>query len=524
MFFRILCYVVQPIFAARIITSLTQGDYKAAILNLAYGTIVFISAFCIHHIKYLMHDKLLLTTYLPFQKMISKKIFMADDVNFKNNSKDRLLNISYQDAWDTANFADTLTTRIGQLGQVLVVFVTIAVIDIYVALIVTAMIIINSFILSFLQTRYAQGTKRIREGVDKVYRSMTVMLDSREHLLSEAEKKKIQENHIKANTDMLKEFRKRQTWSSASDNGYVIWCKVFIFVMTMFMIILVSKNKLSLEFYLIVVPYITTMIDASNEVLSVFRDLKNAVVGMNRLQVIENFTERDIIRFGNNSVDDVLGQIDFIDIDFTPNGTKSNSLHDVNFHVRENETTIILGEKSCGKRSIFRLLMRDANPSHGEIYINGMRAQDYTNASYFKNITYTMSKPYFPSQTISQHLKITKSKMSQIEEFCKQTEIFDSIMNLDKNFASSPSELNSGDKFLLDLTRCLLSKANIIAIYELPSVDDKMKEKILRVIEKFHGTHTIIIFSGQEEYASICDKVVEIEKGAVKNIQFTEKK
>ena len=63
--FRILFYMVQPIFAARIITSLTVANYKGALINLALGTAIFIMAYCVHHIKYLMHDKLLRKTYIP---------------------------------------------------------------------------------------------------------------------------------------------------------------------------------------------------------------------------------------------------------------------------------------------------------------------------------------------------------------------------------------------------------------------------------------------------------------------------
>lgn len=521
--FRLLFYVVQPIFAARIITNLTVANYNGALINLALGTAVFILAYCVHHVKYLMHDKLLLTTYIPFQEMICKKIFIAEDVNFKNNSKDRLLNISYQDAWDTANFADTFTTRIGQLGQVLVIFVTIAIINPYVALIILATTIINSFALSFLQTKYAQGTKKIREGVDNAYHTMTEMLESREYLHSEQEKREIQAKHINANKNMLKEFRKRQTWSSANDNGYGIWCKVFIFLLTLFMILLVGKDKLSLEMYLIVVPYFTTIIDASNEVLSVFRDLKNAVVSMNRLQVIQDFSERDVIRFGNNSVDDILGQIDFINIDYKPDKTKANNLFDINFHIRENETTVILGEKGCGKRSIFKLLMRDIQQSHGDIFVGGMKMEQYSNRSYFKNIVYTMSKPYFKDENVLQNLKKSSTRKENINEICKDFGLDKVIENLPHKEMSVIEELSSTDKFLVDLARCVLTKANIVVVYELPSVDEKNRKRIFEALEKVHGKKTFVIFSGQEEFAELGDKVVFIEKGEVKNIQFTDK-
>ncbi|MBR1890827.1 MAG: ABC transporter ATP-binding protein [Clostridia bacterium] len=522
--FRILFYVVQPIFAAKIITSLTENDYKMAMIYLAVGTAVFILSYCIHHIKYVMHDKLMASTYIPFQEMICRKIFLADDANFKNNSKDRLLNISYQDAWDTANYADILTTRIGQFGQVIAVFISVAITikNVYVILILLGMIVINSFIISFLQTKYAEGTRKIREGVDKSYHTMSNMLDSRPYLHSQEEIKKVQNEHIKANVDMLHEFRRRQTWSSANDNGYGIWCKVFIFAVTLLMIILVSHG-MSLEMYLIVVPYITTVVDASNEVLAGFRDLKNTIVGMNRLQVIQNFTERDIVRFGNNSVDDVLGQIDFIDIDYAPNKTNLVALHDINFHVRDFETTVIYGQRNCGKRTIFQLLLRGVEQKKGSIYIDGLSIQDYSNKSYFKNFCFTTNKPYFVEGTIRQQFKVAKAKKDDMEQACKLAGIYDAIVELKNGFDSQVDELNTLDRFLLGLAKALATKANTVAVYELPSVDGDSKKRLQEIFNGLRGKRTIIIFTGQQDFIELGDKVVEIEKGEVKSIQFVDK-
>ena len=103
---------------------------------------------------------------------------------------------------------------------------------------------------------------------------------------------------------------------------------------------------------------------------------------------------------------------------------------------------------------------------------------------------------------------------------CSLTEIYDTIMELPSKFDSSVDELNSTDKFLLYLTRCLLTGANIIVIYELPSVDDENRAKIMRVLSAIHGLRTLLVFSGQNKYVEIGDKIVEIENGEVKNIQF----
>ncbi len=522
--YRICMYVIQPVFAARVITNLSAGNYEWAMYNLIFGLVAFLAGYCIIHVKYLVHDKLLRSTYLRFQDMISEKIFLADKVNFKNNSKDRLLNISYQDAWDTANFADTLTNKIGQLGQVIIIFFTIIFSNALVALIILIMVFINAAILSLLQTKYAAGTKKIKEGIDNSYHTMSEMLDSAQYLYAENDKQNLRKAHLNANKSMIDQFRARQTWSSAIDVGYGAWCKVFITALTLIMIMLVSKSSVSLEMYLIVVPYITTIIDHSNEILSGFKDLKNATVAMNRLKVIENFTPRDIVRFGNNSVDDILGRIDFIDLFYQPKGVKINTLKDINFHVQHNETTLILGEKNCGKRSIFGLLVREIEQTKGSIYIDGLDIKDYSNKSYFKNVTYTSSKPYVLDGNIFEQFKAVSKNKTEIKNACMMSGLYDYVMRLPQKFESNVADLSAKEKFLLGLARAIVTGASIIAIYELPSLNDQDTEEIKQILRKLNGTKTIIIFSAQETYSEISDKVVQIEDGEVKNIQFVDKK
>lgn len=522
--YRICFCVIQPIFAARVITNLSAGNTKAAILNLIFGLITFLAGFCIIHLKYLVHDKLLRSTYLRFEEMISDKIFIADKVNFKNNSKDRLLNISYQDAWDTANFADTLTNKIGQLGQVIIIFFTIIFANVLVALIILIMVFVNAAILSLLQTKYAAGTKKIKEGIDNSYHTMSEMLDSAQYLYAEKDKQNLRKAHFNANKNILDRFRERQTWSTAIDNGYGAWCKIFITTLTLIMILLVSKGSLSLEMYLIVVPYITTIIDHTNEILSGFKDLKNATVAMNRLKVIENFTPRDIVKFGNDTVDDILGRIDFIDLYYQPKGVKINTLNDINFHVQHNETTLIFGEKNSGKRSIFGLLVREIEQTKGSIYIDGLDIKDYSNKSYFKNVTYTSSKPYILDGNIFEQFKAVSKNKVEIKNACVMAGLHDYIMRLPQKYESNITDLSAKEKFLLGLARAIVTGASIIAIYELPSLNEEDTNEIKCILRKLNGTKTIIIFSAQETYSDISDKVVEIKDGEVKNIQFVEKK
>lgn len=519
-----ICVVLEPVFAAKVITSLTVKNFTWAIIHLLFVLLLYLLRNIFMHIKYMTHDKLLGDSYMRFQKMISDKIFIAEKANFKNNSKERLLNIFHTDSWNTANFADILTTRLAQLVQVIIIVVTIACTNVLVGLIIFLMIFVNAYIISFLQTRYARGTKRLRESIDNGYKEFSRLIDSKDFAQEDKIKNKLQKNFLSACDNNIKVFRERQVWSSAINNWFYVFCKVLITIFTIVMVVLVGKDSLTLEMYLIIAPYITTVFDSSNEVLTVFTDLKNATVNMNRIKVISNFTERDIVRFGNNKTDDVLGSIDFIDLYYKGKVGGETSLKDINFHIQQNETTLIYGDRGSGKRTIFELLIRDIPQTKGEIYIDGLNAGDYSKNAYYKNVAYTSSKPHFYGYSVLQELKMVNGNKEKMEKACKMAGIFDIIQNEKKGFSTPVEELNAKEKFLLGLARAILTGANIIAIYELPSnVKENEYKEILAVLEGLHGQKTIVVFSAVYDSVSLCDKVIHIESGEVKNIQFNDR-
>lgn len=442
-----ICVVLEPVFAAKVITSLTVKNFTWAIIYLLFVFILYLLRNIFMHIKYMTHDKLLGDSYMRFEKMISDKIFIAEKGNFKNNSKERLLNIFHTDSWNTANFADILTNRLAQLVQVLIIVVTICCTNIIVGLVIFIMIFVNAYIISFLQTRYAHGTKRLRESIDNGYKEFSRLIDSKDFAQEDKIKNRLQKNFLSACDNNIKVFRERQVWSSAINNWFYVFCKVLITIFTIVMVILVGRDSLSLEMYLIIAPYITTVFDSSNEVLTVFTDLKNSIVNMNRIKVISDFTERDIVRFGNNKRDDVLGSIDFIDLYYKGKVGGETSLKDINFHIQQNETTLIYGDRGSGKRTIFELLIREIPKTKGDIYIDGINANDYSKNAYYKNVTYTSSKPHFYGYSVLQELKMINSNKTKIENACKVAGVYDEISQLKKGFNTPVNELNSKQKF-----------------------------------------------------------------------------
>lgn len=520
-----ICVVLEPIFSAKVITSLTVSEYKMAMIYLLCGVLLYALRNACIHPKYMIHSRLIASSYTRMQCEIIDKMFVAQKENFKLNSANKLLNIYHNDVYTTSTFADVMTDKWGRLLQVLIMVCIVASANVWAALVIIFMIYINSLIISVLQTKYAKGTKLLRESIDNQYADFAKILESKDYINSDKVKNVLKERAIEDSKKFVKEFKSRQNWASAINNWYYVWCNIFIFIVTVFMVILVSKGSLSLEMYLIVVPYISSCITISNEFLVIFTELKNTIVSMNRVKTVCDFTERDAIRFGKNNYDDILGTIDFINVYYTrkPSDENRNTIKDINFHIKDGDSALILGARNSGKRTIFEMLARTLDSDSGHIYIDGIEIDDYSKKSYTKNISFCTSKPYFIENTIYKELSLIKSNRKKINQALEKVGLLEYLSKTKEKLNTPIDSLSSKNKFLLGLARCLLAETRVVIVYEIPSnISQEDKQDIYRVLHELFGEKTIIIFSAMSDLANVCNKIIEIENGEIVHITFND--
>ncbi len=514
------CVALATIFSAKAIVALTEGDFKGAVIWLLVDLFLYAFRNFSQYIHYVSYPKLIENSFMPMQSSIIKKLFLVDKKQLNQKNLQKINNIVQNDVFSVCSYSNTFAYKLGELVELLIIFITLFATNVYVALATIAMMIINTYVISWLQGRYANWTVKVRESRDKMFLNFSKILEHKDYVNDDDVQQKLEKDYMNSCAKYMKCWRKRQPWHASMETWYWVWCKIVITLVTIFMVFLIAGNSLSLEMYLIVVPYVTNAIQSFNDLMAMFKELRNATVFLNRVKVVNNFTEKDVIKFGNNNYDDVLGQIDFIDL-YCNKWEDNAKLENVNFHVKENDFVLICGGRKCGKRTIFNMLMRQIKPKKGNIYVDGISLTEYSKKAYARFVNFTTSKPHFYDGTILKELKLVNRNFDKIEEVCKQVGIYDSIMSLKNGFNSMPERLNNKDRFLLGLARCLLKNPKIVLIYETPTgISDSEQEEIKNILQSLRNEKTIIIFSAKDDMADICNKIVEMKDGTVENITF----
>lgn len=150
-------------------------------------------------------------------------------------------------------------------------------------------------------------------------------------------------------------------------------------------------------------------------------------------EILESDHQKEIS--GPYKPNKITGLIEVVDVDFVyPNGTKA--LYDVNFTIKPNETTALVGLSGAGKSTIINLLDKFYMPSAGNILLDGVDLKDYDTDFLRKNIGLVLQKNHIFKGTISENILYGNpdATESDVIDAAKQAYIHEQIIGLPNGY------------------------------------------------------------------------------------------
>jgi cell division transport system ATP-binding protein len=197
-------------------------------------------------------------------------------------------------------------------------------------------------------------------------------------------------------------------------------------------------------------------------------------------------------------------------------------LENISFHIPAGEFVIITGPSGAGKTTLARLMIKDINPSSGEIFIDG------ENLSQLKSRhIHTLRKKI---SVIFQDYKIIPDK-TVIENIILPLEVigFSSKEQLDKakNLLSLvgiqdkqdlfPVQLSGGELQRAAIARAIAVEPDILFADEpTGNLDSDTAKQIIALFKKINQTGTtVLVATHTPEFVSIGDRHIHLEKAKI---------
>ena len=524
--------IIIPIPAAKTITSLASKNYHDAYFYVSLVLLLVVTRQIFWHLYYMSSRKGVTYTYLNIHEQIFSKILNANDGEFKKTSRERLLNIFHVDVYKVSDLSRFISKRIGTLLRILVTIVIVLVTNVYIGIVVILITIMNYFILNYINTKRAKIVKKRLEANDRIYESVSEILDKRRLIKTLDIKREAESSYKKVLTRRIKDIEKKEwLWTSINDNGFFAFYKILVYLITMVLIFILSKDIISFTLYLIIVPYITEITATTKDFLSILTDIKSTGISTMRVNTFLNFNDQELIEFGNNDNDDIFGNIEFNNVSYKNENVEDlayGRLTNASFSLKKGTITLIKGLKQSGKRQIFYLLGRTIKPEKGNILLDGASILEYSGNIYKTNVAAVSYKPTFLNGSIMKNLRVVEKNRDEVISICKKIGIHNYIVGLPDGYKTDINQnfkkIALEKQFLIALARILLTKSEVIMIYEFPtSLSELELINIKKVLSSFRGEKTIIIFSALGEAKDLANNIIEVKRGKIEKQTYHKK-
>lgn len=226
-------------------------------------------------------------------------------------------------------------------------------------------------------------------------------------------------------------------------------------------------------------------------------------------------SDQEIENSGDYIPEKIVGLIEVKNVDFVyPNGTQA--LYDINFAVKPNETTALVGLSGAGKSTVINLLDKFYQPSSGHIFLDGVDLADYNTDFLRKNIGLVLQKNHIFKGTIAENILYGNPDASKYEiiEAAKQAYIHEQVIQLPKGYDSDAHLLSGGQQQRIAIARLFLKNPPIIFLDEpTASLDAIATEQIKKSLDAIKKDRTVIIISHSISQIIDASNIIVLEKG-----------
>ncbi len=197
-------------------------------------------------------------------------------------------------------------------------------------------------------------------------------------------------------------------------------------------------------------------------------------------------------------------------------------LKGVNLHVEAETCVAILGATGSGKTTLLSLVPRFYDPDAGEVFVDGVRLQEYDLDCLRRNVGLVFQESFLFSTTVWGNIAFGNPKASR-EKITKAAKIacaHDFIMDLPKGYDTIIGEngmtLSGGQRQRLAIARAVLLEPAILLLDDpTAAIDPETEQEILEAMDQAMLGRTTLVIAHRLSTLRRADRVIVLEDGKI---------
>ena len=258
-----------------------------------------------------------------------------------------------------------------------------------------------------------------------------------------------------------------------------------------------------------------------SNLVSLQLQIQEASISMKRLTEIMDYETEQSDEQEHIELEQIEGDIEFRDVTFRY-GNRNPALDHVSFTIPAGKKVALVGSSGSGKSTITKLLLKYYEPESGEIRVNGVNLDEYTNDSVRRAISYVPQNIELFSKTILDNIRISRpdATVDEVKEAAKKADAHEFIRKLPLQYYTYLEEagngLSGGEKQRIALARAFLKNSNLYILDESTSnLDFATENAIFDMIYHQLADRSMLIVAHRLSTVRGCDQILVMEEGHI---------
>lgn len=515
-FLNAILELIIPIFVAKITESVTNSLYIATIVSIIMYFILKTINSIIYYFTMYTYQNFYQNNYITIYKKIVKEIYCFDEDYKKKISTGKMINSLISDVVNIGEMADNILTIIFHTLECIVVLFYFFKINIFLAMFIIIVDIIYIARSNYLNNMVIKYSKKQKNENDKLIGLTNQTLLGLRDIQTLDFSSSINEKYDLIYETWKKIYNNKKKYErhrKAILKCFLVIIKTIVYFLCIYFII---NKQMAIGVMLIILSYFDSLFSSSETIMNANQSVREQNISVNRIKVILEYN--DIKERKLNKKKNAIGKIEFKNVFFSYGNEKF--LENLNFTIKPNKITAIVGTNGAGKTTIINLILQLYCPTKGKILIDDIDINNIDKKSYLNQISILNQDTYLFNMSIRENFNLINKDIKKQEEICKLIGIDKVIKSLPKGYDTviddNSHNISGGQKRLLSLARTLLKESKILIFDEATSSLDKDKiQNVIDLLKELRNNHTIILITHKKELMNMADETIVIDKGKI---------
>lgn len=319
--------------------------------------------------------------------------------------------------------------------------------------------------------------------------------------------------------DSFSTFYKQMGIFSSGTNWFIDIIFVVVLVVGGYF---VYVDEINIGDYVMYYMFVTILIQPIRTLIMTIEQFQKGWSGYEKFYQIMQIEPKIISPENPKYLDNTFGKIEFKDVTFQYETSRSDVLRNFNVTVNPGKKVALVGETGVGKSTISKLIPRFYDVNQGEVFVDDINVKDYDIYSLRSNIGHVQQDVYIFYGTIKDNILYGNPDASfeDVVDAAKKANIHTFIMSLENGYQTLVGErgvkLSGGQKQRVSIARVFLKNPSILILDEATSSLDNITEKLIqKALDELSVGRTTLVIAHRLSTISNADEILVLTEEGI---------